>query len=229
MNSEPRASEVKKIPPLQAFFFHPPFKDNYWPDILDEIYRKEVYKRFVIGKKDLIIVDIGANVGLSVYYFAPYAKTVYAIEPSGIHLEALRAMIKQNKLSNVIVCPLAISNETKKMKFYHNDNQTAFSLNDFAHNPEFEEVQAVTMDKFMQDHKIDHIDILKADPEGEEMKIFQSEGFKKVASKIKIILGEWHEWGGVSQVNFQHGLEDLGYSFKWRMDTIARVYEAQRL
>lgn len=225
---EPRATESNKIPPLKAFYFREPFEQNFWPDILDEIYRKKVYQRFVLGKKDLTIVDIGANLGLSVYYFSPFAKTVYAIEPSARHLEALRAMIKQNKLSNVIVCPLAISNKNGFSNFYHNPNQTVFSLSELAKNDDFEEVETMTMDAFMERNKLTHIDILKIDPEGEEAKIFQSEGFKKVVPNIKVILGEWHEWCGVSQSNFQYGLEELGYSFKWRRDTIAKVYEAVR-
>lgn len=229
MNLAPKENQSKEKPPLQAFYFHPPFESNFWPDIMDEIYRKKVYERFVIGKKDLTIVDIGANVGLSVYYFAPYAKTLYAIEPSAVHLEALNAMIKQNKLSNVIVCPLAISNKNGTTKFYHNPNQTAFSLSELAPEQDVEEVETMAIDTFMEKHKIGHIDILKIDPEGEEAKIFQSEGFKKVAPRIKIILGEWHSWGGASQANFQHGLEEMGYEFRWRRDTIASVYECVRI
>lgn len=227
---EPRATE-SKMPPLKAFYFREPFEQNFWPDILDEIYRKKVYQRFVLGKKNLTIVDCGANVGLSVYYFAPFSKTVYAIEPSKQHVETLRAMIKQNGLSNVIVCPVAISNKNGKTKFYHNDNQTMFMLDERG-NPDgkdFEEVETQTIDAFIEKNKIEQIDILKMDSEGEEAKIFQSEGFKKVAPKIKIILGEYHDWCNVSQANFQYGLEELGYEFKWRRDTIAKVFEAVRI
>ena len=216
--------------PLKAFFFHEPFSQNFWPDILDEVYKKNVYQRFVNSKKDLIIVDCGANLGLTAYYFKDYAKQVYAVEPSQQHFESLSKMVEFNKIKNITPIKLAISNKNGKEKFYHNLNQTMFSLEATVNDAnDFEEVDTMTMDKFMETYKLDHIDILKLDPEGMEAKILQSEGFKKVAPKVKTILGEWHNWCGVSQENFQHGVEELGYQFKWRRDTVASVYEAERV
>ncbi len=215
---------------LSAFFFHEPFNQNFWPDILDEVYKKQVYQQFVVGKTDLTIVDCGANVGLTAYYFKDYANQVYAIEPAKQHFAVLHKMVEFNEIQNIYPVNVAISNKNGKEKFYHNPNQTMFSLEATVNDPnDFEEVETMTMDKFMEIYKLDYIDILKLDPEGEEAKILQSEGFKKVAPKVHTILGEWHNWCGVSQDNFRIGLEELGYTFHWRHDTQAQVYEAVRI
>ena len=217
--------------PLKAFYFHEPFNQNFWPDILDEVYKKQVYIKFLPKtKENTICIDIGANVGLCTYYFSQYFGKVYSVEPSKQHIEALSAMVKQNKLTNVTVVPQAMSNKVGLTKFYHNDNQTMFSLEEVVNNKEdYEEVQTTTLDELFKTYKIDHVDLLKLDVEGEEGKIINSEGFKKIASKIKVIAGEYHDWASCSAENMQHGLEDLGYEFKWRRDTVAQVFEAVRI
>ena len=49
------------------------------------------------GKKDLTIVDIGANIGLTSYYFKDYAKIVYAVEPAKKHFDCIQKMVEYNK------------------------------------------------------------------------------------------------------------------------------------
>ena len=220
-----------EVQPLQAFFFHPPFEQNFWADILEEVYKKKVYFPFMPQTKEgKICVDLGANVGLTAYYFSRYFERVLAVEPSKQHLEALRAMIKQNQIKNIEVLPYAVSNKEGKMKFYHNDNQTMFSLESTVNKQDdFEKVDTITIEGIMEKYKLDHIDVLKLDAEGSESQIITSEGFKRVAPKIKSVLGEWHNWTQMNQGMFQHTLEDLGYTFRWRHDTQAAVFEAIRV
>jgi hypothetical protein len=92
-----------------------------------------------------------------------------------------------------------------------------------------EEVETLTIGDFFKREKIDHIDILKLDVEGQEGKIVASEEFAKYAPKINTILGEWHAWSGISKGLFMNTLRDLGYEFNWRKDTKADVFEAVRV
>jgi len=140
---------------LQAFFFTD-FKNQYIPNIFEEIYKHKVYEPFLAGRKDLTIVDIGANIGLVSYYFKDYAKTVYAIEPAKIHQDCINAMISQNKIENIKLCPYAISHKNGTEKFYHNDNVTMFSLEDTVNKKDdFEEVETKTLEDFMKENNID--------------------------------------------------------------------------
>lgn len=231
MNSVPQSKPVKEKSPLHAFYFHPPFTMNFWADILDEVYKKQVYFRFIPKQqKGTICIDVGANVGLCTYYFAKYFGTVFALEPAEIHYEALTSMVKQNNLSNVTTSRIALSNKDGSTKFYHNDNQTMFSMESNVNKQDdFEEVPTISLEVYMKKYKIEKIDLLKLDVEGSECLIINSDGFKNVADKIKVIAGEFHDWAPCSQANFQHCLEDLGYTVRWRRDTQAKVFEAERV
>lgn len=214
--------------PLEAIYFRD-FANAHIPEILEEIYLKKIYEPYLLGKKDLTIVDIGSNIGLSVYYFKDFAKQVYAIEPAKEHLETLTKMLEFNKITNVTVCPYAISNKDGKVKFYHNTNSTAHNLSIPQDEKDFEEVEIVTFDTFMKRNKLTHIDVLKCDPEGEEGKIFASDEFAKWAPKIDVIVGEWHRWGSMEMPLFANLLKDVGYDFTWIPNMKAQVYTAVRL
>lgn len=212
--------------PINAFFFRN-FKNTYIPDILEEIYLKKVYDPFLAGKSDLIIADWGGNIGLTSYFFKDYAKKVYCVEPAKQHQEIIEKLIEFNKIPNIELCKYAISNKNGTTKFYHSPNTTMFSLSDRATNKDdFEEVETVTVDEFFKRNKIDHIDLLKLDVEGTEGQVVASEGFIKWAPKIKVIVGEYHEWASVSKDQFANMFRDLGYQFSWYYNTKASVFSA---
>ena len=214
--------------PLEAIYFRD-WPNAHIPEILEEIYIRKIYDQYLLGKKNLTIVDIGANIGLSAYYFKDFAKQVYAIEPTKAHLEALSKMLKTNNITNVTVCPVAISNKNETVKLYHNENSTANNLNVTQNPQDSEDVEAITFDEFMKRNKLDHIDLLKIDPEGEESKIFASNEFIKWADKIDVIVGEWHQWGAVEMPLFANMLRDLGFEVSWLTGLKAQIYTAVRL
>lgn len=214
--------------PLEAFFFRD-FNNSYIPHILKEIYFDRVYYQHLIGKRDLVIADFGANIGMTAYYFKNFAKQVYAVEPSKQHLEALNKMIEFNGITNIKVCPYAISNENGTTHFYHSQNTTMFSLSDMVNDKnDYEEVETVTVDKFMEREGIEKLDFLKCDLEGFESQVFSSEGFKKVCERILTIVFEYHTWTPMSISNLEHCLQDLGYKTQ-RMKTDATVVAAVRI
>lgn len=209
---------------MKAFFFND-FKTAYIPEILTEIYKDKVYEPYLQGKKDLIILDIGANIWLTTYYFSHFAKQVYSFEPAKSHFKVLSKMVEFNKLDNVTLLNLAIGKETKKTKFYHNTNATMYSLKKEVNNKqEFEEVDVVTIDKFINDNKLDRIDFMKLDIEGSEAEVVCGKGFQKVASKIKVILGEYHTWSGVNPMQIVTTLSDYGFEANWLNRTDAKLF-----
>lgn len=209
--------------------FYRDFANSYIPQILEEVYIKQVYKPYVLGRKDLVVVDIGANIGLTAQYFSDYAKRVIAVEPSKQHQETIETLITFNDIKNIEIAPYAISGENGEMKFYHPENVTMFSMENVMGATDYEMVKTITMDKFMDLYKLEYIDILKLDCEGSESRVICSEGFKKVAPKIKAILGEWHSWDSQSKDGFMNSMRDLGYEFKWDRTTHASCFTAVRL
>lgn len=217
--------------PSLKYLIYRDFENDHIPEIIDEIYLKGVYRPYVLGKKDLIIADFGANQGLTASYFYPYAKKIYAVEPSREHNDLLEHLIELNGYKNIKLCPYAISNKNGKTNLNHTPNRTAFTIVENVIPQEFgnEEVETVTIEEFFKREKIDHLDILKLDIEGMEGKVVASKGFASVADKIDVILGEYHDWSGMSKGMFMNTFRDLGFNFKWDNFTTASTFTAVRI
>lgn len=89
---------------LKALYYPDvPFESLYIPYIYKEIYFDGVYIDIFNQKKDMVVMDIGANIGVVTQYMRDYAKKVYSIEPSKEHFEALKKNKEFNKWDNVEV------------------------------------------------------------------------------------------------------------------------------
>lgn len=200
-----------KIPKLKALFYPDVnFETLYIPHIYKEIYFEKIYADVFKNRKSqsMTIVDVGANIGIVTGYMLPFAKKLYAIEPSSEHFEALAKNKEFNNWDNVEVFKLALADkdgETTLMK--KPDNLTMNSIVLGKRNPdgsfvfplrtrhpytEPEIVKTMAMDTFFNKNGITDVDFMKFDVEGAEDLILRSEGFRKVASKIKNIEIEFH-------------------------------------
>lgn len=230
---EDKKEEIKEVE-LGALFYptrdqtgrEVPFDTLFVPHIYKEIYFEGVYIDILNGKKDMVIVDVGANIGVTVDHFKNYAKTVYAIEPSPENFAALKKNKEFNNWDNVVLCNYALADKDGEMQFSQApNNRTTNALlangqpvgpggwyqNSFA-------VPTKAIDTFFEENNIDEVDFMKFDPEGSEELILYSEGFKKVAPKIKAIECEFHHGDWPNIVKF---LQDLGYQ--------ARRYESSAI
>lgn len=168
------------------------FDSLYIPYIYREIYFEGIYTDILNQGKDMVIVDVGANIGVTVQHFREHAKKVYAIEPSPEHFEALKKNKEFNNWDNVEIFNMAIADTTGKMALSQNSsNRTCNSL---VLNYGGDEVQVDTMDfeTFFKKNKIKEVDFMKFDVEGAEDLILRSDGFKKVSQKVKSIMVEFH-------------------------------------
>lgn len=198
---------------LKALFYpgDVPFDSLFIPHIFKEIYLERVYADIFNQQKDLIIIDIGANLGLVTMYMRPYAKKVYAIEPSSEHFEALKQNKEYNGWDNVEIFNIAIADSNGQMQLNKYDtNHTMYSLT-ADYNQGGELVKTMTMDTFFSENNISSVDFMKFDVEGAEDLILRSEGFKKVASKIKAIEVEFHLPFGEELIEYMVG---FGYKTK---------------
>lgn len=216
--------------PDKAIFFDGKFEDSYIPHILKEIWIDKVYEPFLHGKKDLTIIDVGCNVGLFTHYASKYAKQIYALEPAQRHFDVMKYMFMYNGIKNVTPIQKALSHKNGKANFFHNDNVTMFSLNPAVNQKGIKEVvYTITFDKLFEDLKIDHVDFMKVDVEGSEAEIFGSQGFDKVAGKIDVIMGEYHQWATINPNLFGTYFTDRGFDFSWANQTEASLFIAKRI
>jgi FkbM family methyltransferase len=212
--------------PLKAIFYRD-WDNDHIGDILKEIYFERLYAPLVKDKKDLTIVDIGANVGLFTLWMYPYAAKIYSIEPSALHSETLRKMIEFNQMDNVEVIQKALSDKDGETTFYHSGNTTAFSLQNLSGGTtDSETVQTATIGTLLKD--IPHIDILKVDVEGAEGTCFANSSFDAVAPKIDNIVLEFHSWCGVGVTLLMNTIRDRGFSVE-QLPTQATVLWFKKL
>ena len=69
------------------------FESLFIPYIYKEIYLEGIYIDIFNTRSDLVVLDIGANIGIVTQYMRDFAKKVYAVEPSSEHFEALKKNI----------------------------------------------------------------------------------------------------------------------------------------
>lgn len=180
---------------LKALYYPDvPFDTLFIPYIYKEIYFEGVYVDIFNQKKDMVVIDVGANIGVVTQYMRDYCKKLYAIEPSSEHFEALKKNKEFNNWDNVEVFNIALDDHDGEEKFFHNTkNRTCNSLAfEWAEGEESEKVKVMAFDTFFKENGIKKVDFIKFDVEGAEDTILRSEGFKKVASKISAIEVEFH-------------------------------------
>jgi len=196
------------------FYNNSDIEQSYIPEILNEIYKEKIYEPYLKGRKNLVIMDIGANQGLTTNYFSSFAKKVYSIEPSTQHVEVLKEMVRYNDLEKkVVIIQKAVSNENGTAKFYFNDNITSFSLKkevDTA-GKEPEIVETIRLDTLFKKYNIDYVDFLKLDIEGSEVDVIGGSGFENVADKIGSLVVEYHKWSGRNPSQLVTTLTDYGF------------------
>jgi FkbM family methyltransferase len=210
---------------LGALFYPVGTKDNpikfdslFIPYIYKEIYFDGVYADIFNTKTDMVVIDVGANIGVVTQYMRNFCSKLYAIEPSSEHYEALKKNKEFNEWDNVDLFNMAIAGKDGEVTMHKlSQNRTCNSYtNDYGQ--EKETVKAQTFETFFKENNIDSVDFVKFDVEGAEDDILRSDGFKNVAHKIKAIEIEFHHPTWRDLVAY---MESLGF--------IARRYDSSAI
>lgn len=165
-----------------------PLNEEQFKEQFSEIFEQEQYKEGKY-KEDMVIVDVGANMGLSALYFKDVAKKIYALEPSKQHFDALVENVKG--FDNIIPLNIGLAARSAPDNLLSNDSGTV--PESFFGNGEIaEQVELLTFGDFLTKYEIEHVDLLKVDAEGAEYVIFPSPSFKDNAQKVDRIIGESH-------------------------------------
>jgi FkbM family methyltransferase len=187
------------------------FERNFIAQILQEIYISGVYEPMLGGRKDLTIIDLGANIGLFSMYASKFAKKIIAVEPSQYIFDFLTKNTENDdKITRV---KAAIGAENGKMELFGSDvNLTMFSAHKVnVHTDKSEIVQKMGLNTLLDLHSLTHVDFLKLDIEGSEFEVLASDEFMKAAPKIDCIMGEIHEWVGRNPRQCVQSMEEAGF------------------
>lgn len=175
---------------------------------IDEVFDKEEYSAAL---PQLTIIDLGAYEGEFSFYCYNFAKTIYAIEADPRPYAILEKHIKDYELDRIKCFPLAIADGRGERIFHASGYGGSRLLTRGEVNAAPEDkikVASMSLAEFINDNKIDHVDILKVDIEHGEDELFRAADFKDVVDKIDKIIGEHLE-----------GVDDLLKKFGFKATT----------
>lgn len=169
------------------------FYDSY-----SEIMAGEIYK-FYTNRKSPLIIDCGANMGVSVLFFAtqyPNARII-AFEPEEEIFEVLEKNIKSYNLSNVEIHKKAVWDSETTLQFF-TDHGMGGSLANVFHNQDPTNVKTVRLADYLHES----VDFLKLDIEGAEYTVLKD--CEQYLKNVDHIFVEYHSF-----VDQEQHLEDV--------------------
>jgi len=139
-----------------------------------------------------IVVDIGANIGAFTLFAANEAKVVYALEPVTNNFDTLRRNVDLNSLKNVFLHRLAMSGENGETQITVAGVESSIYFQ--KPGAKLERVPTITLESFLEEQHIGHVDYLKMDCEGAEWNILLKTA-PSILSRIRHIELEFHNIG----------------------------------
>ena len=179
----------------KPFLFHDAgcFYNTYQEIIKDNIYH------FKTSSKKPYIIDCGANMGLSIYYFAkeyPNAEIV-AFEPEEEIYSVLEKNIATFQLANVKLYKKAVWNTETTLEFY-SDKGMGGSVENKYNNQKPTYIETLRLANFLNKK----VDMLKLDIEGAEYTVLKD--CKQLLKNVENIFVEYHSF-----INKEQHLDDV--------------------
>ena len=173
--------------------------------IIRQINTERIYDRFLKDKKDLVILDICANVGLFTLYAKDSASRVVSVEPTPSHQHLFEKIA--GKYENVELVKAALSNKDEDINFYIcNYNSTCNSL--VEREGDVVKVEGLTFNSLLKKNNLEHVDFCKIDIEGSEMIAITEENLKPVYDKIDRMFIEVHATESGPNLRWEDNLVD---------------------
>lgn len=172
--------------------------------------------------KGSVVIDVGANIGI--YSMIAARKTgdtghVYAFEPSDWAYSRLNKNIAKNKLGNIIVAKVGVSEKSGELSFYmcEDDAYNSIGSSPMEDIKEVRKIQVISLDEFCMDKKIDNVDVIKIDTEGADYLVLKgAESILKNSDQAPIIFCEYNkvvkDGFDFSLENYRAYLMEMGYS-----------------
>ncbi len=142
-------------------------------DAFEHVFINEEYG-FSLQCPPKIIVDVGANIGLSAIYFArrfPEA-TIIALEPDPANFKMLEK--NAERYPKIIPIHAALWNSDGSIEVYDSGRGSwGMRVKEHAPGPDTVRVPSITLNTLLDKHGISTVDLLKVDIEGAECEVLQ--------------------------------------------------------
>lgn len=164
----------------------------------DEILKQKIYQ-FKSNSKHPLIIDCGANMGVSVYYFSKAYPTarIIAFEPEEDIFPILERNVKSFKLGNVALHKKAVWDSVTTLEFFTDKGMGGSVTNVYK-----DQKPTIVHTVVLADYLVEKVDFLKMDIEGAEYKVLKSCG--SLLRNVENIFVEYHSF-----INQEQHLDDL--------------------
>jgi FkbM family methyltransferase len=142
----------------------------------------------IVLPEDATVIDIGAYIGdftMQVARACPRGR-IFAVEPISAHVQMIEAQIALNHLSHVQTVRAAVGATCEMTRITMAGTTSRVSEREDS----AEVVEMFTLERLMQDHSIDTLDLLKLDCEGAEWDILPAA--ERVLPRVRQICMEFH-------------------------------------
>lgn len=150
--------------------------DSYFRQIVHDDTEPEFAKIVnAVVPSDGVCLDIGANIGLKTFILSKHILKgkVYAIEAAKKVVEVLQMNISVNNLDNVQVDSCAVSDYTGSTSFMDCSAWGHILMPDGKNTPRDGDVSVYTVADLCKKHKIERLDFIKIDTEGNELNVLR--------------------------------------------------------
>ncbi len=135
-----------------------------------------------VSKEKAVFIDVGANIGNHSLFMSKEAASVHAFEPYEPARRILERKIKNNRIRNITVHPVGLSNRCETIPFYppnlSNLGTGSFEKEHCTYNGQVTESLEVAIgDDEISENGISDICLIKIDVEGHEPRVI--EGLRK--------------------------------------------------
>ena len=164
--------------------------------LISEIFFDSVYE-FQCSTEAPLIVDAGANIGISALYFKHLfpSSRIICFEPDPKTYELLKENCRGNKLTNVDLHQVALSSQSGEAPFYSDasaNNYVGMSLNKRLQGKGYPLKTATIQTEKLSSFIIEKTDLLKLDIEGSELFVLKDLAATKKITLIERMIIEYH-------------------------------------
>src|SRR3990167_4234396 len=172
---------------------------------------KEVMERneYAFLFKDLVVIDVGCNIGTFSFWIHKLAREIHAIDLDQRQINNMNQTIKTNKINKVKTYCMGIAGHAGERK-YTKDPKIAGGTGKITDGG-YTVIECITLGQFMGQNAIAYADVVKIDVEGLEREVIEAGDFPK--DRIHTIVGEIHSDGKSGRHEVRDLLEQMRYRY----------------
>lgn len=160
---------------------------------------------FLEENEDVVMIDLGANIGLFSLFMSPICKEIYSLEPTPSHIEIMEDLLENLKVENIHPYQMAVHIENGESEFQLNSSNS--TMNSFLRHgidpggTDSVMVPTIKLSDFIRDTVKKRVNFVKMDIEGFENVVIYDDSFEDAMKEIDAIYIEVHDFEGVGKMN----------------------------